>query len=617
MIYRIIIFLVCSNVLFSLDRTLFYHKHPDAINYNGMVVSSNEYASQIGVEILEKGGNAIDAAVAVTFALSVVYPQAGNIGGGGFMVVREENGKINTIDFRETAPSASSKNMFLDDSLNVIPNASTSSGKSSGVPGTVAGMWLAHQKYGSLPWSELIKPSIKLAKNGFRLDAFNVKFLNSERYSNYLSIDSEAKKIFTRSESTFNVGDNFIQNDLYKTLKRISFFGAKEFYEGLTSKKIVETMNRTGGIITLDDLKNYKPIEREPIVFDYKGYKISTMPPPSSGGIALASILKQFELLDIKKIPFHSADHIHILSEIEKRVYADRAHFLGDSDFNDIPIKDLISDTYSQKRFDEVDFDIATPSSNIFHGNFYTSSFDPFNGDIDLIKKFQKRNNLKVDGIWGKKSQQKWNSLRKDKESTETTHFSIVDKYGNAVSVTTTLNRRYGNGIVVNDSGFLLNNQMDDFSIKPGHPNTWGLIGNEANSIEPNKRMLSSMTPTIVEDLNGDLFLVLGSPGGSTIITTVAQITSNIIDYDMSIKDAVESHRFHHQWLPDFIDIEPYGFSLETINELLNRGHKIRYRQSIGEANCIMVDNIYNENGHSAILYGASDSRRDASAKGY
>ena len=616
MIYNFIIFLVFTNISFALERTQFYHKHPDAINYNGMVVSSNEYASKIGVNILEKGGNAIDAAIAVSFALSVVYPQAGNIGGGGFMIVRDKNGKINTIDFRETAPSSSSKNMFLDDSLNVIPNASISSGLSSGVPGTVAGMWLAHQKYGFLPWSELLKPSIKLAKNGFKLDPFNVKFLNSDRYSNYLSIDSETKEIFTKQESIYRIGENFIQEDLAKTLQRISYYGANEFYEGLTSQKIVETMKRTGGIITLDDLKNYRPIEREPIIFDYKGYKIYTMPPPSSGGIALASILKQFELLDIEKIPFHSVEHIHILTEIEKRVYADRAHFLGDSDFNDIPIENLLSDKYSQKRFDEIDFNYSTPSDNIFHGNFNASN-DPFNGDIDLIKKFQKRNNLVVDGIWGKKSQQKWNSIRKDRESTETTHFSITDSYGNAVSVTTTLNRRYGNGIVVNDSGFLLNNQMDDFSIKPGHPNTWGLIGNEANSIEPNKRMLSSMTPTIVEDLNGDLFLVLGSPGGSTIITTVAQIISNVIDYKMNIKDAVESYRFHHQWIPDFIDIEPYGFSSETINQLSTRGHKIRYRQSIGEANCIMVDNIYNENGHSAIFYGASDSRRDASAKGY
>tara|TARA_B100002051_G_C16745441_1_gene647313 strand:- start:1587 stop:3440 length:1854 start_codon:yes stop_codon:yes gene_type:complete len=615
--FKFFVNIIIINCLLSLNSTLFYQKHPDAINYNGMVVSSNEYASQIGVDILKNGGNAIDAAIAVNFALSVVFPQAGNIGGGGFMVIRTEDGLVETIDFREKAPSKSNKNMFLDDSLNVIPNLSISTGLSSGVPGTVAGMWLAHQKYGTKKWSDLIKPAIILAKNGFRLDPFNVKFLNSERYSKFLANDIESKKIFTKENSDFKINEIFVQKDLSKTLQRIAIYGAREFYEGKTASNIINTMKRTGGIISLDDLKSYQAISRKPIEFKYKDYKIYTMPPPSSGGIALAGILNQLELINLDEIPFHSANQIHLLTEIEKRVYSDRAHYLGDMDFNNIPIENLISKKYAKKRFEEIDFNKSTSSLDISRGDFNYNSVDPFNGDIDLIKKFQRRNNLIVDGIWGNESKKKWFEIQKNKESNETTHFSIVDQFGNAVSLTTTLNRRYGNGIVVDDSGFFLNNQMDDFSIKPGHPNTWGLIGNEANSIEPNKRMLSSMTPTIIENKDGDLFMVLGSPGGSTIITTIAQITTNVIDYNMSIQDAVDAQRFHHQWLPDFIDVEPYGFSKETIDKLIKLGHNLRYRASIGEANCIMIDYIDNEIETSKIIYGASDKRRDASAKGY
>ena len=615
--FKFLIIIIIFNYLVSFNSTVFYQKHPDAINYNGMVVSSNEYASQIGVDILKNGGNAIDAAIAVNFALSVVFPQAGNIGGGGFMVIRTADGEFESIDFREKAPIKSNKNMFLDDSLNVIPNLSTSTGLSSGVPGTVAGMWLAYEKYGTKKWSDLVKPAILLAKNGFNLDPFNVKFLNSDRYSNFLGIDSESKKIFTKENSNFKINENFIQKDLSKTLQRIAIYGAKEFYEGETAINIVKTMKRTGGIISLDDLKNYQAISRKPIEFKYKDYKIYTMPPPSSGGIALAGILNQLELLDLNEIPFHSANQIHLLAEIEKRVYSDRAHYLGDMDFNNIPMETLISKEYAQKRFEEINFNKSTNSQDVSFGNLNYNSADPFNGDIELIKKFQRRNNLIVDGIWGKNSKKKWFEIQKNRESNETTHFSIVDKFGNAVSLTTTLNRRYGNGIIVDDSGFFLNNQMDDFSIKPGHPNTWGLVGNEANSIEPNKRMLSSMTPTIIENNEGNLFMVLGSPGGSTIITTIAQIITNVIDYGMNIQDAVDAQRFHHQWLPDIIDIEPYGFSKETTDKLIKLGHNLRYRSSIGEANCIMIDYSDNELETSKIIYGASDKRRDASAKGH
>ena len=556
-------------------------KFPDAIGYNGVVVSSNEYASRIGLEILKKGGNAIDAAIAVSFALAVVHPGAGNIGGGGFMVVRTKDGEVNTIDFRETAPSKAFKNMFLDDSLNVIPGKSWSTALASGVPGSVAGMWLAHQKYGTSSWQDLLRPSILLAQYGFELDPLNSSYLNSEKYKTFLSNDQEAKRIFTK-DGDYKVGELFIQTDLANTLRRIAFSGKEGFYNGETAKNIIKCMTRTGGIISLEDLSNYEAKERKPIIFKYKDHTIYSMPPPSSGGVALAGILNQLENIDFSQTPYHSADYIHYLVEAERNVYADRATFLGDSDFNDIPINNLISDVYSQQRWLEVDLKNARPSSSVSHGNL--------------------------------------SELTNYVEPEETTHYSIVDKWGNAVSVTTTINGWFGNGIVVDESGFLLNNEMDDFSSKPGVPNKYGLIGNEFNSIEPNKRMLSSMSPTIVENPEGKLFLILGSPGGSTIITTVAQIILNIIEYGMNIKDAVEQPRFHHQWLPDFVYFEPFGFSVETLNALEKRGHTTTFRRSIGEANCIKIDyleDLGKVNYRNSIYSGAADSRRGASAVGY
>ena len=557
--------------------TILFGKFPDAIGYNGMVVSSNQYASDIGIDILKKGGNAIDAAIGVSFALAVVHPGAGNIGGGGFMVIRTADGEVTTIDFREKAPSAASKDMFLDDSLNVIPGKSWSTSLASGVPGSVSGMWLAHQKFGSVNWADIVRPSVKLAQYGFNLDPLNCSYLNSNYYKSFLSNDVESKNIFTKEEP-FKIGEVFYQTDLANTLRRIAFSGEKGFYEGETAKNIVKCMNRTGGIITEDDLKNYKAIERKPIQFEYKGYKVHSMPPPSSGGIALAGILNQLENIDLDSISYHSADYIHYLIEAERNVYADRSVFLGDSDFNEIAIDELISDKYSKSRWSEVDLDNARTSDSVQEGKL--SYF----------------------------------------ESEETTHYSVVDKWGNAVSVTTTINGWFGNGIVVDDSGFLLNNEMDDFSSKPGHPNKYGLIGNKLNSIEPNKRMLSSMTPTIVEDPNGELFLVVGSPGGSTIITTVAQVILNVIDQKMSIKDAVEQSRFHHQWLPDVVYFEPLNFSKETLESLKSKGHNISFRRSIGEANCIKIDKL--EKADKALDYinlysGAADSRRGASAVSY
>ena len=562
-------------VAVSILLNILFAKFPDAVGYNGMVVSSNKYASDIGIEILKKGGNAIDAAVGVSFALAVVHPGAGNIGGGGFMVIRTADGKVTTIDFREKAPSAAFKDMFLDDSLNVIAGKSWSTSLASGVPGSVSGMWLAHQKFGSINWGDIIRPSIKLAQYGFNLDALNCSYLNSDYYKAFLSNDIESKNIFTKNEP-FKIGEIFYQTDLANTLRKIAFSGSKGFYEGETAKNIVKCMKRTGGIITEDDLKKYQAIERKAIQFEYKGYKIHSMPPPSSGGVALAGILNQLENIDLQSIPYHSAEYIHYLVESERNVYADRSVFLGDSDFNDIPIDELISDNYSKTRWSEIDLKNARISENLKEG---------------------KLNHF---------------------ESEETTHYSVVDKWGNAVSVTTTINGWFGNGIVVDNSGFLLNNEMDDFSSKPGHPNKYGLIGNKLNSIAPNKRMLSSMSPTIVENPDGDLFLVVGSPGGSTIITTVAQIILNVIDQNMSIKDAVEQSRFHHQWLPDVVYFEPLNFSKETLEAVKKRGHNIAYRRSIGEANCIKIDKLKDKELHYINLYsGAADSRRGSSAVAY
>ena len=568
--------MICKFILIiSLFINLTFSKFPDAIGYNGMVVSSNKYASQIGLDILKDGGNAIDAAIGVSFALAVVHPGAGNIGGGGFMVVRTSDGKVTTIDFREKAPSGASKDMFLDDSLNVIPGKSWSTSLASGVPGSVAGMWMAHEKFGSKPWYDIIRPSIHLAQYGFKLDPLNCSYLNSNYYKSFLSKDSETKKIFTKSDN-FKIGEMFFQHDLANTLRRIAFNGRDGFYKGETAKNIIKCMERTDGIISLDDLENYEPIERNPIEFEYKNYKVYSMPPPSSGGVALAGILKQLENIGLDTIPYHSSDYIHYIVEAERNVYSDRSVYLGDSDFNDIPIEDLISDQYSKVRWSQVDLIKARKSSDVQEGNIMYH------------------------------------------ESEETTHYSVVDKWGNAVSVTTTVNGWFGNGIVVDDSGFLLNNEMDDFSSKPGHPNKYGLIGNKLNSIEPNKRMLSSMTPTIVEDQQGELFLVVGSPGGSTIITTVAQVILNVIDQKMSIKNAIEQSRFHHQWLPDVVYFEPLNFSKETLDELKLKGHNISKRASIGEANCIKISVLEDSSQVKNYMFsGAADSRRGASALGF
>ncbi|NQU67613.1 MAG: gamma-glutamyltransferase [Candidatus Marinimicrobia bacterium] len=540
---------------------------PDATGKYGAVTSSNEYASRIGLEVLKNGGNAIDAAIATGFALAVVHPAAGNIGGGGFMLIRFADGTVTSIDFRETAPATATRDMFLDENGDVIPGKSWNTSWAAGVPGSVSGYGLVHEKYGSMSWKKLLKPSIQLAKKGFRLDYQSSK--SFEGYRQFLGADPMSDATFLFKEQ-ISVGDLFVQSDLGQTLNRISKNGPDEFYNGKTADMILQCMDRTNGLITKDDLNNYHAIEREPIKFEYRGYSVYSMPPPSSGGIALAGILNQLENINLSEISYHSAEHIHYMTEAERRVYADRSTMLGDMDFVPVPIEELISQDYANEKWSSIDSVLATPSTDIHP-----------------------------------KEQVEYN------ESGETTHFSVVDKWGNAVSVTTTINGWFGNGITVDGAGFLLNNEMDDFSSKPGVPNAYGLVGSRANEIAPGKRMLSSMTPSIVENADGNLFLVTGSPGGSKIITTTMQVISNVIDFEMNIEDAVEEPRYHHQWLPDVIFVEPNGYSIETIEKMEVNGYHFALSGVMGEANCIMVDPT------SGLIHAAGDSRRGASALAY
>ena len=536
------------------------------ISKSGMVSSAHPLASEVGIDILKKGGNVFDAAIAVHFALSVVYPSAGNLGGGGFAVYRLNNGDVGTLDFREKAPKLSFRNMYLKEEngeLIVDDNKSKLGHLASGVPGSVDGMVTLHERFGSLSWSTLLDPSIILAKNGFNITKKQSASLNKVK-SSFQKVND--KPISFINESKWKENDVLIQDDLGNTLSRIKTDKRNGFYSGITSELILNEMINGGGIITKDDLENYSSIWREPVIGYYKNHKIISMGPPSSGGIALNQLLKGAEMLKVSNLKHNSSDYVHLLSEIESRVYADRATYLGDPDFYNVPQKKLISSNYLSERFGTIN-NIKTPSNQIKEG------------DIDLI------------------------------ESEETTHFSIVDKFGNAISVTTTINGAYGSKVVVDGAGFLLNNEMDDFSVKPGHPNMFGLVGGEANSIEPDKRMLSSMSPTIVEKDN-NLFMILGTPGGSTIITSVFQTILNVIDFNMGMQEAVNSKKFHHQWLPDAIIIEKNTLSEENINLLKEKGHTFVERNSIGRMDCILIKD-------DKTLEGGADKRGDNVALGY
>lgn len=533
---------------------------------SGMVVSAHPIASQVGVEILKKGGNAIDAAVAVQFALAVVYPNAGNIGGGGFLVVRFNNGEINSLDFRETAPMKASRDMFLDKNGIVIQGKSASGVLSAGVPGTVDGMVRAHEKYGFLPWKNLIQPAIDIAEKGFPITQLQANEFNKLK-EEFIKWNDTSYNIPLVKEH-WKAGDTLVQKELAETLRLIRNKGRDGFYTGVTADNIIKLMEQKGGIICYDDLKNYKSIWRTPITGCYKNYKIISMPPPSSGGIALVQLLKMVEPYGIKNMKWNKEEYVHLLTEAEKLVYADRSVHLGDPDFYPVPVKQLLDSTYIVSRMKDFIPEKRTDCKLISAGTF-----------------------------------------RETVESEQTTHFSIVDKWRNAVSVTTTINSAYGSYIFVAGSGFLLNNEMDDFSAKPGTPNLYGLIGAEGNAIAPGKRMLSSMTPTILEK-NGKLFMVVGTPGGSTIITSVFQCILNVTEYNMTMQEAVNAKKFHHQWKPDTIFMEENALDSLTVKELQKKGHHILKRSPIGRTDAILVL-------PDGRLEGGADPRGDDKAIGY
>ncbi|NOY78798.1 MAG: gamma-glutamyltransferase [Calditrichaeota bacterium] len=546
----------------------FQGHHPSRAEH-AMVATAAPLASEVGLQILRQGGNAVDAAVAVGFALEVVYPEAGNIGGGGFMVIRFPDGRATTIDYREKAPLKATRDMYLDKNGNVIPGLSLKGYLACGVPGSVKGLWLAHRRYGKLPWKTLIEPAIQLAEKGFPISyEFSQEVKRHE--SDLKDFPATAKLFFKNGTTPYEPGERFVQKDLAHTLRLIAEKGSDGFYKGEVAERIESVMKANGGLITRQDLAAYQAKERPPVEGTYHDYHIISMGPPSSGGICLLEILNILEGYSLKTFGFHSSKTIHLMVEAEKRAYADRAKHLGDSDFYPVPVKGLLSKKYAAALRESIDPNRATPSTEIFAGNPL-----PY-------------------------------------ESKETTHYAIVDENRMAVSVTTTLNSAFGSKVVVDGAGFLLNDEMDDFSSKPGFPNKYGLIGGEANSIQPGKRMLSSMTPTILEK-NGRLFMVVGTPGGSTIITSVLQTILNVVDFGMNIQEAVDAPRFHHQWLPDQIFYDRFAFPVDVCDNLKKMGYRLHPRHSNGPGivQAILVD------PKSGVLLGGSDSRGYGRALGF
>ncbi|WP_298520893.1 gamma-glutamyltransferase [uncultured Kordia sp.] len=551
----------CCLLLFSCKT----EKVKGVIAENAMVVSAREEVSEIGNIILKKGGNAFDAMAGIELALAVAYPYAGSLGGGGFMVYRLEDGRIGSLDFREKAPLAATKNMYIDSITDqVIPNKSTLGSMAVGIPGNIAGIYASHGKYGKLAMEEIIAPVIELAKKGVvvtkkqqeRLEKYRETFLKVNNPNFLFAKDWKATDTIKRLQ-------------LAKTLERIQKNGRDEFYKGETAQKLVDFMQKSGGIMTMEDLAKYEAKWRTPITFTYDDLRVISMSPPSSGGICLAEIMKAIEPYDLAELGHNTTKAIQLITEAERRAYADRNHFLGDPDFVTIPTETLLSEKYIKERMSTFSFEKATPSSEVAHGN------------IEFV------------------------------ESDETTHYSIVDSFGNAVSVTTTINGAYGSKLYCEELGFFLNNEMDDFSAKPGVPNMFGLVGAEANSIAPEKRMLSSMTPTIVEK-DGKLYIVVGTPGGSTIITSVLQTILNVHEYKMGMQEAINQPRFHHQWLPDTVKMEPKGFSDELKATLTKLGYTIDATNSpvIGKVEGILVL-------PDGKLEGGADPRGDDKAVGY
>ncbi len=560
-LFLILSALITSNALYS-QSTI----KPLVESKKGMVVTTHPLATEIGLSILKKGGNAIDAAIAVNFALAVCHPSAGNIGGGGFLVYRNANGKIFALDYREKAPLASSKDMYLDASGNVIPEKSSIGVFSVGVPGTVAGMEEMYRKFGSLPWKELIQPAIDIARQGHVLTFREARGLNTNKLD-FINENIGNSYLINPNHMDWKKDDILIQEDLANTLERILRDKSKGFYQGKTAELIISEMKRLNGIISQKDLDTYKPIWRKPIVQSYKNFQIIGMPPPSSGGIALAQLMGMVKKYPLSKWGASSDSTVQLMIEAERRVFADRAKWLGDPDFIKVPVKPLLDTSYIKSRISSIDFTKATLSSDISAGQF------------------------------------------PGYESPETTHYSIVDTEGNAVSITTTLNNSFGSKVFVGGAGFLLNDEMDDFSAKAGAPNIYGLIGSKANEIQPMKRMLSSMTPTIITE-KGQLKMVVGTPGGATIITTVFQVILNALEFGMNMQQAVEYPRFHQQWKPEPTRIEPNRLSAIQLERLKQKGYEFSDSASIGLVDGILVL-------PSGKLQGGADSRGDDTALGH
>lgn len=549
---------------------------------SGMVVSARVEASEAGLQMLRQGGNAIDAAVATGFALAVVYPRAGNIGGGGFMVIRQSDGTETTIDYREKAPMKATRTMYQDEEGEVVPRRSRRGHLASGVPGSVAGLLKALEQYGTLSRAEVLAPAIQLAEEGFRLSERQANDFNG-RYDTFARYPG-TKRYFTKGSAggRFEEGELFVQKDLAATLRRIRDQGRAGFYRGETADLIVQEMKRGGGLITHQDLRDYRAVERDPVTATYRGYKVVSMGPPSSGGVALAQLFNAVEPYNISQMGYQSSATVHLMGEAMRRVFADRAQWLGDADFFDVPLEGLTDPAYMRERMKSFNPYRVTPTDSIDHGQPVAY------------------------------------------ESPETTHYSIVDNEGNAVSVTTTLNGSYGSKVAVDGAGFFLNNEMDDFSAKPGVPNMYGLVGSEANAIEPEKRMLSSMSPTIVEDASGELFMVIGTPGGSTIITTVFQVILNVVDHGMNIQEAVAAPRVHHQWKPDVLQYEPFGLVKDAIRNLKHRGWAVTGEtfwgaELWGEAEGITVRTETEPGVQDSVrvYYGGVDPRGNGAAAGY
>ncbi len=562
--YLVILCLLVTLIACKDHAPLTHTKTHGLITQQAMVVSARKEASQIGSDILKKGGNAFDAMVATELALAVAYPYAGNIGGGGFMVYRLHTGETGALDYREKAPMAATKNMYLDSLGNVVPHKSTVGPMAVGVPGTIAGVFASHKKFGSLPIEDIIQPVIELAERGVV-----VTEMQEERLKYFQPYFQEVNPNGTVLTGNWKSKDTIKYAALAKTLKAVMIGGDDEFYKGETAKTLAKFIQEQGGIIIEEDLARYEAKWRKPITFEYDGLKITSMSPPSSGGICLAQIMKMIEPYDLDLFGHNSLKTIQVLAEAERRAYADRSHYLGDPDFVNIPQEDLISSEYLIERMGDFSFEQATASEDISHGK------------VDII------------------------------ESNETTHYSIVDQFGNAIAVTTTLNSGFGSKLYCPELGFFLNNEMDDFSSKPGVPNVYGLIGAEANSILPEKRMLSSMTPTIVEK-DGKLLMTLGTPGGSTIITSVLQTILNVHEFKMTMQEAVNAPRFHHQWLPDEIRMEPNRFEKGLIKQLESKGYEINEERSpvIGIVDGILIQ----EDGS---LEGGADPRGDDTAIGF